>query len=358
MHVSHGQMRPICKLLFRSHPSGNTTQETDKTNIFKAIAESRDLQSEEGQLRLHRNLARANQTLHSTLAILAWPQAMHKNLLPTRHAKGLRPGTLNVCEALFNDTFREFLNLSLAHFDESCTDSVVKSLAESLPLSLVKLKLSFEGCSRLTDLSLQALSTAFTQLKLKELFLDFVGCRNLTDAGDCYEGLGMKGSGNSKNLKDLSLSFWNLHNRQVFVSFRTPPNSIYGQVSMCIPGLRLLAAALHKSNLVELELHFAGCMRLHVPGIMALKENLPSSLRTFKGSFKGTSINRNFRDLNEFEEFKVKGKRPSMFLSNQNHLWMEVSQALGPKLDCQTAREKSQLRNGETDFDAIRFPSI
>lgn len=89
---------------------------------------------------------------------------------------------------------------------------------------------------------------------------------------------------------------------------------------MCIPGLRLLAAALHKSNLVELELHFAGCMRLHVPGIMALKENLPSSLRTFKGSFKGTSINRNFRDLNEFEEFKVKGKRPSMFLSNQNHL--------------------------------------
>lgn len=37
---------------------------------------------------------------------------------------------------------------------------------------------------------------------------------------------------------------------------------------------------------------------------------------------------------------------------------MEVSQALGPKLDCQTAREKSQLRNGETDFDAIRFPRL
>ena len=37
---------------------------------------------------------------------------------------------------------------------------------------------------------------------------------------------------------------------------------------------------------------------------------------------------------------------------------MEVSQALGPKLDCQTAQEKSQLRNGETDFDAIRFPRL
>ncbi len=205
MLVSHGQMRPICKLLFRSHPSGNTTQEKDKTNIFKAIAQSHDLQSEEGQLRLHRNLARANQTLHSTLAILAWPQAMHKNLLPTRHAKGLQR-TFNVCEALFNDTFREFLNLSLAHFEESCTDSVVKSLAESLPLSLVKLKLSFEGCSRLTDVSLQALSTAFMQLKLKELFLDFVGCQNLTDAGDLWV---------LKGFRDETLIF----TRPVFVLF-------------------------------------------------------------------------------------------------------------------------------------------
>jgi hypothetical protein len=71
-------------------------------------------------------------------------------------------------------------------------------------------------------------------------------------------------------------------------------------------GLRLLATALHKSNLVELELHFAGCVRLHSPGISQPQENLPSSLRSFKGSFKGTAINRNFQNLCDFQEFKVK----------------------------------------------------
>jgi len=93
------------------------------------------------------------------------------------------------------------------------------------------------------------------QLKLKQLHLDFVGCTNLTDAG-----------------------------------------------------LRLLANALGSSNLFELELHFAGCVRLRVPGISALQENLPSSLRSFEGSFKGTQINRNFRGLIEFQEFKMKNE--------------------------------------------------
>jgi len=190
--------------------------------------------------------------LRSTLAILAWPQAVHKNLLP-KHAKGLQSGKLNVCDALLKDTSRESLDLSLAHFDESCSDSVVKALAESLPPCLVNLKLSFEGCVRITDVSLQALTARLVQLKLKHLHLDFVGCKNLTDAG-----------------------------------------------------LRLLATALHKSNLVELELHFAGCVRLHSPGISQLQENLPSSLRSFKGSFKGTAINRNFQNLCDFQEFKVK----------------------------------------------------
>eukprot|EP00438_Fugacium_kawagutii_P023711 Skav228038 [mRNA] locus=scaffold1188:90764:92696:+ [translate_table: standard] len=230
----------------------NTTQERDKKNIFQAIAQSDDLESIDGQERFHRNLSRANQTLHSTLAVLAWPQAMHKNLLP-RHGKGLNSGKLNVCGPLLKDTFRESLDLSLAHFEESCTDSVVKTLAESLPLSLTQLKLSFEGCARLTDVSLQALTNRFMQLKLKQLFLDFVGCQNLTDAG-----------------------------------------------------LRLLGAFLQKSALFELELHFAGCSRLHGPGISALKENLPSSIRSFKGSFKGTQINRNFKDLTDFKDFKFK----------------------------------------------------
>ena len=73
-----------------------------------------------------------------------------------------------------------------------------------------------------------------------------------------------------------------------------------------LQGFACWATALHKSNLVELELHFAGCVRLHSPGISQLQENLPSSLRSFKGSFKGTAINRNFQNLCDFQEFKVK----------------------------------------------------
>ena len=75
--------------------------------------------------------------------------------------------------------------------------------------------------------------------------------------------------------------------------------------SIRIAGLRLLAAALQKSTLVELELHLAGCVRLRNPGIAQLKENLPASLRSFKGSFKGTEVNRNFQNLIDFGEFKV-----------------------------------------------------
>lgn len=230
---------------------GSATRESDKISILQSIAQSRELLSDEGKERLEKNLLRANQTLHSTLAVLAWPQAMHKNLLP-KHSKGLHSGMLNVCDALVNDSFRQSLDLSLAHFEETCVDSVVKTLAESLPSSLVKLKLSFEDCVRLTDLSLQALTSRFQQLKLQQLYLDFVGCKNLTDAG-----------------------------------------------------LILLAKVLHSSSIFELELHFAGCVRLHSTGILALQEKLPTSLRSFKASFKGTSINRNFRDLIDFKEYKV-----------------------------------------------------
>ena len=168
---------------------------------------------------------------------------------------------LNVCDALVDDKFRQSLDLSLAHFEETCVDSVVKILAESLPTSLVKLKLSFEDCARLTDLSLQALTSRFQQLPLlQQLYLDFVGCSNLTDAG-----------------------------------------------------LILLAKTLQNSSLSELELHFAGCGRLHSKGIQALQERLPASLRSFKASFKGTGVNRNFQSLIDFKEYKM----PSLNRPNQ-----------------------------------------
>ena len=249
--------------------------EADKQHILQSIAQSSRITSGEGQRKLELNLARANQTLHSTMAILAWPQAVHKKLVPkdVHSEEGL-----NICKPLSSDRFRESLELSLAHF-ENCVDSVVKTLAESLPANLVDLKLSFEGCHRLTDLALQSIALGLQKLsKLRRLHLDFVGCSNLTDAG-----------------------------------------------------LRLLAKAFKDSQLTGLELHFAGCQFIRGPGVLALEQSLPNTLRQgscrvvmacfftkkakkslirramaarlFNGSFKGSGVNRNFQSLDEFVEY-------------------------------------------------------
>ena len=57
---------------------GEATVEKDKMTILSAMANQTDLTSEEGQRYLRENLKRANDTLHSTFAILAWPQAMQR----------------------------------------------------------------------------------------------------------------------------------------------------------------------------------------------------------------------------------------------------------------------------------------
>jgi len=222
---------------------GDATHVEDKRAILRSIARSSEILSDEGKKRLATNLACANQTLHSTLAILTWPQAMHKGLLT-------KPGDRkqNVCRALSSDMSRESLELSLAHFGQSCGDAAVKVLAESLPPNLVKLKLSFEGCTRLTDVSLRTLATCMG-LPLKNLYLDFVGCENLTDAG-----------------------------------------------------LQVLASSL-PSTLEELELHFAGCVRLYSPGVRSLHSNLPVNLKVFKATFRGTGVNANFSNRAELRSF-------------------------------------------------------
>ena len=234
--------------------------EADKNHILQCIAQSSHISSGEGFRKLQVNLERANRTLHSTMAILAWPQAVHKQLVPkdVDASEGL-----NICKPLASDHFRESLELSLAHF-ESCVDAVVKTLVDSLPPNLVDLKLSFEGCHHLTDLALQSAALGLEKLsKLRRLHLDFVGCANLTDAG-----------------------------------------------------LRLLGKALEHTQLTDLELHFAGCQSISRPGVLALEQNLPNTLRQvmfktfesdfarlFSGSFKGSSVNRNFQSLEEFVEF-------------------------------------------------------
>ena len=57
---------------------GEATVAKDKQTILSAMANHTDLTSEDGRRHLQENLKRANATLHSTFAILAWPQAMQR----------------------------------------------------------------------------------------------------------------------------------------------------------------------------------------------------------------------------------------------------------------------------------------
>eukprot|EP00439_Symbiodinium_sp_Y106_P048084 s2962_g6.t1 len=116
-------------------------------------------------------------TLHSTLAILAWPQAMNSGLLD--HGKGRH--NFDLGGALAEDATRDSIELSLAHFEKTCVDAGVKVLAESLSPNIENLKLSFEGCIQLTDASLRGLASHLPDVRT--LYLDFVGCENLTDVG-------------------------------------------------------------------------------------------------------------------------------------------------------------------------------
>ena len=61
---------------------GEATVQKDKDGILFEMASHADLSTTAGQELLQQNLKRANDALHSTFAILAWPQAMkHGRLL-------------------------------------------------------------------------------------------------------------------------------------------------------------------------------------------------------------------------------------------------------------------------------------
>ncbi|CAK9012072.1 unnamed protein product [Durusdinium trenchii] len=119
-------------------------------------------QDQEGTLKV-------DETVCSTFALLAWPQAVKRGLVSTQ-----------LIETVASDVNREALELSLAHLQEF-QDPGMLQLAQSLPPNLTKLKLGLEGCHELTDQGVKALANRWGT-KLKHLYLDFVGCGKLTDA--------------------------------------------------------------------------------------------------------------------------------------------------------------------------------
>ncbi|CAE8586475.1 unnamed protein product [Polarella glacialis] len=214
---------------------GEASVPEDKAKILYNMSGNRSLDSQEGQECLRRNLEKANNSLNSSLALLAWPQAMHRGLL------------LNFAQSDEDQGMRG-LDLSLAHFTESCKDKDLELLAQGLPPNLEELILSFEGCDKITDVGLKALAQKLSP-GLQKLKLDFVGCLLLTDVG-------------------------------------------------------LVSLARHlPAGVKELQLHFASCSRVGLPGATALKQQLPAGLLSFKASFKGTGVNRNFYNLQSFRSF-------------------------------------------------------
>lgn len=103
--------------------NGEATIQKDKDGILFEMAGHADLSTVAGQELLQQNLKRANDALHSTFAILAWPQAMQRGTLLDfgKNSKGSMSGKRKVKlpEILALDDAREVLELSLAHFEDS-----------------------------------------------------------------------------------------------------------------------------------------------------------------------------------------------------------------------------------------------
>ena len=101
---------------------GEATIQKDKDGILFEMGSHADLTTGAGQELLQQNLKRANDALHSTFAILAWPQAMQRGTLLDfgKNAKGsvLGKQKLKLPEILAMDDAREVLELSLAHFED------------------------------------------------------------------------------------------------------------------------------------------------------------------------------------------------------------------------------------------------
>ena len=60
------------------------------------------------------------------------------------------------------------------------------------------------------------------------------------------------------------------------------------------------------SGLEELQLHVAGCEAIGTQGVQQLKSSCPSSLQQFRGTFKGTQLNRKLGEACRKSEIDIK----------------------------------------------------
>ena len=156
----------------------------------------------------------------------------------------------------------------------------MKILAGGLSPNLKELRLSFEGCNRLTDVSLSSLGN--------------LGCTNVLRARTVTHVPRPPPSWTTEPLatSDQTRAKFGKALKLIYLDF-------IGCSKLTDTGLIALASSL-PSGLEELELHFAGCSLISSAGVASLRAKLPRAVHSFNATFKGTGINRNFANKDEF----------------------------------------------------------
>lgn len=235
----------LVKGMYARLQDGEATSAADKIAILEYISEHGPC-GQDGE----ENLRRVNSALNAIFARSAWPQAVKRGMVLDFDRR--RPGALQLPDVLCRDAEARSLHMSLEHND-AVTDAEVANIAAALTPNLVDLKLSFEGCQHVSSAGLAAVSLRLPP-QLQILKLDFLGCNRVDDVG-----------------------------------------------------LRTLADNL-PDQLQQMGLHFDRCRNISEAGVRYLARKMPRSVKVFRGTFKGTGVDRRFDSLREIQAL---GQRPA-----------------------------------------------
>jgi len=234
----------LVKGMYAQLQDGEASCEADRDAILRYIRHTGP--SHDGG---DENLRLANNSLHANFARSAWPQALKRGMVQDFDPR--YPGALRLPDVLRQDEQRRSLSMSLEHSD-LVTDAEVINIAAGLPPNLQELCLSFEGCQQVSNQSVVVMAQKL-QPGILRLKLDFLGCRRVGDAG-------------------------------------------------------LVAIAEHlPERLHELELHFDQCLSITSAGVKELARRMPRSVRIFRGTFRGTGVDRTFGSAREIQSFGQAG---------------------------------------------------
>lgn len=252
---------------------GQASQESDKEQILKSMAADLKLEGHDFHTCLELACSKANTTLNAYFAVAAWPLAVTQSIVQDFDLK--HPGTLSLPDVLKADNERKRLVLSFAHIQEM-SDKGIATICKGIPNGLKELVLHFKSCTHISDSGLIDLSRKLRSMfHLDKLHLDFSSCAQISD----------------RSLIALANSL--------------PP------------------------SLTELRVDFAVCPRISESGVKVLARCIPLTVNVFYGTFKGTTLNREFDGVREMTRFSGahrnfarrltrRGSLPTIFRQSQS----------------------------------------